>query len=199
MECCCVSSYEYVNGQAVFKMNDFGDQMYAVDKDGNEIYPEKGNPFARDRFGVEHYAKTVDGDETYPRRKKKCVTIRGCKDGNPVVARYASGKQKYPEDEKGNQYYLVDKNGAVFPLRDENGKIYFANTRDRLEIIPIKYFNVAAKKNPEGIYRLGLDSAKNVVYVPLERRRRSIFLSCICMLLMNVPVLLSRLLEYLNS
>lgn len=193
--------YLYKNCRAIFAKDTLGNEMYRVDAEGNEVYPGKGVCFAKDRFGVEFYAKTVDGHEYYPRRKKKCIVIRGGKDGHPVVPRYASGKQRYPEDKRGNQYYLTDQNGEVFPLRNENGKVYFARTRNGIEMIPVRYFNEVIEKNVTQRYHLGIDAAKNVVYVigNLNGRRTRNILRCICVWLVNIPALLNQMLEYLNS
>lgn len=191
--------YRYEKGRAIFNKDDAGSEIYQVDKEGNEIYPEKGNPFARDNFGVEYYAKTVDGDEYFAKRKKKCIAIQGGKDGHLVVPRYATGRQRYPEDRDGNQYYLNDHNGEAFPLRDENGRVYFARTKNGIEMIPLRYFNGIFPTAQD--YHLGIDSAKNVVYVKgeLNGRRTKSLLMCMCVLLLNIPAVLNQILECLNG
>lgn len=193
--------YLYKNRRAIFAKDALGNETYRVDTDGNEVYPKKGIPFATDRFGVEFYAKTVDGHEYYPRRKKKCITIRSGIDGEPIVPRYASGKQRYPEDKRGNQYYLTNKNGEAFPLRDENGNVYFARTKNGTEMIPVRCFNEVIKENAARKYHLGTDFAKNIVFVKgnLNGRQTSNILRCICIWLVNIPVLLNQILKYLNG
>lgn len=193
--------YLYKDRRAIFAKDPLGNEKYRVDVKGNEVYPKKGIPFAKDRFGVEFYAKTVDGHEYYPRRGKKCIVIQGGTDGHLVVPRYASGKQRYPEDKQGNQYYLTDQSREVFPLRDEDGNVYFARTKNGIEMIPVRYFNEVVKKNSTAQYHLGVDSAKNVVYVKgnLNGRRTRNILKCISVWLVNIPILLNQILEYLNS
>lgn len=193
--------YRYKKGRAIFPKDDLGNEFYEMDEKGNEMYPEKGDPFARDTFGVERYAKTIDGDEYFPKRKKKCIAIQGGKDGHLVIPRYASGRQKYPEDREGNQYYLNDHNGQAFPLRDENGHVYFARTKNGIEMIPLRYFNVIYKKKSTQNYHLGIDSAKNVVYIKgeLNGRRTKSVLMCICILILNIPTVLNQILEYLKG
>lgn len=193
--------YLYKNDRAIFSTDASGNELYRVDAEGNEVYPKRGIPFAKDSFGVEFYAKTVDGHEYFPRRKKKCIVIKGAADGQPVVPRYASGKQRYPDDKRGNQYYLTDRNGDVFPLRDENGNVYFARTKNGIEMIPVRYFNEFVTKNTTEKYHLGIDIAKNVVYVKgnLNGRRTRNILRCICVWMVNIPVLLNQILEYLNG
>lgn len=191
--------YLYKNCRAIFAKDALGNEMYQMDAEGNEVYPKKGVPFAKDRRGVEFYAKTVDGHEYFPRRKKKCIVIQSGK--GPVIPRYVSGKQRYPDDKRGNQYYLTDQNGEVFPLRDEDGKVYFARTKNGIEMIPVRYFNDSIKKSETQKYHLGTDIAKNVVYVEgnLNGRRTRKILKCICVWLVNIPVLLNQMLEFLNS
>lgn len=195
---CRKNSYRYEKGCVLFLKDHLGNEIYQTDEKGNEIYPKRGYPFAKDLFGVEYYAKSVDGNEYFPKRKKKCIAIRGGKNGNPVLPREVSGKQKYPEDSRGNQYYLTDQNGEVFPLRDENGCVYYARTNKGIEMIPVRYFN---EKNLDKKYHLSIDTAKNVVYIEggMNGGRTRVIQSCICIVLLNIPSVLSQLLEYLNA
>lgn len=197
-----VIRYQYDKGKPIFPKNEMGDEVYICSLEGDEMYPKKGPyPFARDRFGQPFYAKTAKKHEIYPMRHGYSVLISNTDETEPVLALYASGKQRYPTNWKGHEYYLrVDD--EPFLLRDESGRPYFARTKSGVAMIPAKFFYDCRDTNQK--YFLGLDAAKNVVYsegkklVTCKSKIKRFLLTCLCTQILNTPPLVCIILSALR-
>lgn len=111
----------------IFAKNCHNDEIYAQDIYLNEIYPERPPFFAKNRCQNVYYARDSEMNEIYPTYKGLDI-YTFTRDGNALIARYKSGRERYPSNGKGN-YYPVDITGKPFYLRDENGLIYPAKNK----------------------------------------------------------------------
>lgn len=95
------------NGKIKYAKNEFQDEYYPTDEDGNDIY-------AVNSKGIAIFAKKSDGEEILP-------TMR---DGRV---------QRYPIDDSGIQRYPLDGNGKPKYPKDKNGKeiYYLKNPKDQ--------------------------------------------------------------------
>lgn len=182
--------YKYnKNGSAIFLKNDEEDEIYACDEEtGEEIYPRRGHPFARNRYGEEYYAKNFKGDEKFPIRKRKSIPI--VREGVPVIPRQNSGKQIYPATSRGDQYYFIDPNNdnEPFLLRDENGYVFFAENRSGVKLIPHQYFLKQFEQKEATKYFLTVDAARNAVYSEnVKAISPNNICECICTVIVTIP------------
>lgn len=198
-----VVRYQYDRGKPIFPKNEVGDEMYLCTDDGDEVYPPKGPyPFAHDRFAQPFYAKTAKNHEFYPTRHGYSVLINNYDQPAPVLAVYASGKQRYPTNSKGHEYYLRGNDDEPFLLRDESGRPYFARTRNGVAMIPAKFFYDCRDTTQK--YYMGLDAAKNVVYsegkrlITCQSKVKRFLFTCLCSQILNIPPLVCVILSALK-
>lgn len=111
----------------IFAKNINNDEIYAKDIYLNEIYPKHPPFFARDRHKNVYYARDAQMNEIYPKYKGLEI-YTFTRDGNALIARFKSGRERYPSNGDGN-YYPVDIKGYPFYLKDENGIKYPAKTK----------------------------------------------------------------------
>lgn len=122
------------DGNPVFAKDRLGVTRYARDVSGNELYPKsKSGPsfLFHHRLQYPVYAQDSSGNERYPKWKgREMMIVLG--DGEMLVARYASGRQRYPLDRRGNEYfplckitrkphYLLDERGVAYRPVTVNG------------------------------------------------------------------------------
>lgn len=125
--------YNYKKNKPVFMTNEQNDQIYARDVNGNEIYPKRG--IAKDRYYNYHYAKDAGGNEYYPSCKKFDIMITK-KNGDVLIAKLNSMKQRYPKDKHGNEFYPIDRNDRPFYLINEYGRRYYGRNKFN-SIVPL--------------------------------------------------------------
>lgn len=152
---------EYYPRGACFLTDEDGNEVYAVDEAGNQLYPNRdGDVFARDRTGRPYYAKDAAGNEYYPVRKGRSLFLLDAR--NEIrTALAADGTQRYPADSKGNEYYWR-RDDEPFLLRKGTGEAYLARSKNGNELIPWNRMREYAGDEP-CIY--AKDSEGNTVYV----------------------------------
>ncbi|MDI4567827.1 MAG: hypothetical protein E7Y34_01960 [Mycoplasma sp.] len=179
--------YKYRKKDPVFVKSEYGHERYAIHSQKGEIYPDKGDPFAKTRDGLPYYAKDRKGNEKYPLQRKKSLVIQI--QNEFVLAKYADGKERYPVDFRGNEYYLV-KNEEPYVLKDAQGEIYSAKTCSGKVLIPWNYFEQYKYLLSEH-YKRTCDAAGNCVYqstVPVEEILKKLF-PCLCLCLAEIPTM----------
>ncbi|KAG8172418.1 hypothetical protein JTE90_011751 [Oedothorax gibbosus] len=154
-----------------FYRDEEGQDRYARDRNGNEMYPKrKKDIFARDSIGEEYYARDKLGNECYPCLKNKSILIPN------RLARYSNGNQRYPTDSRGNEYYLQDQ-GKPYLLYQEDGQTYLAKNRKCIPMIPWNFLQFMDDKP----YVYIQDSAGNCVYVHETDMSQSLKMICSCL------------------
>lgn len=145
-----------------FLTDEYGKQVYARDRKGNQIYPDRDqNVFAMDATGDFYYAKDLHGNEYYPVRKNKSLFITDKENKRILLALYADRTQRYPKDGKGNEYYLRDEK-EPFLMRRNSGESYLAKSRNGTVLIPWNFLKEYIGEEPCVYSR---DADGNTVYV----------------------------------
>lgn len=170
-----------------FLKDELGNERYARNKRGSEMYPKRREKiFARDKRGLEYYATDAEGDEMYPIVRNQSKFIINASTQRVKIARFKNGTQRYPSDDKGNEYYLRDE-GTPFLLRTSKGNTYLAKNRRGIVMIPWNCFNQFSNGNVP--YAPFVDAGGNVVYVNHENVSRvaNAFLRCLCEMIVICP------------
>ncbi|GFR32549.1 hypothetical protein TNCT_455511 [Trichonephila clavata] len=142
-----------------------------------------------DKYGNYYYAKTCDGDEYYPISKGLSIMVKK-KNGEVLIAKYGSKRQRYPIDKNGNEYYPVDKSNKPFYLINEFGEKYFAKTKTnrKLSLSPTNEF----------IYKK-TDTYGNEVYTTdpvLGRQFNKVDIAATCLICLgNLPLFIALVLS----
>lgn len=153
---------EYYPSTGEFVVNNFGKEIYARDKRGNQIYPNRNqNIFARDATGDYYYAKDFLNNEYYPVKNNRSLFITDPINMNIRLALYADGSQRYPTDSRGNEYYLRE-NGQPILMRRKNGDYYLAKNKNGHMLVPWNYMKEYIGNEP-CVY--SKDAAGNSIYV----------------------------------
>ena len=146
-----------------FVRNEYGVECYAIDRKGNQIYPNRErNIFARNASGNYYYAKDVNGNEYYPVRNNKSLYFLDPENQLIRLALKADGTQRYPIDSKGNEYYWKKEGKQPFLLRRNTGEIYLARSKNGHELIPWNYLQEFIGEDPCVFAR---DANGNTVYI----------------------------------
>lgn len=152
----------YPANKSTFVTTEYGKELYARDRKGNELYPNRAvNIFARDGMGELYYAKDAKGNEYYPSRQNQSLFLIDPINKNIKLALYKDGTQRYPTDSKGNEYYLQE-NEQPYLMRKRSGEYYLAKSKNGQELIPWNYLQEFVGKNP-CIY--SKDAYGNTVYL----------------------------------
>lgn len=152
----------YPKGEANFVVNRDGKEIYARDRRGNQIYPNREhNIFAQDCAGDYYYAKDARGNEYYPIRDNRSLFIIDHTNKNIRLALMVDGTQRYPKDAKGNEYYLRENKQPLL-MRKSSGERYLAKSRNGHALIPWNYIQDYISEEPCVYSR---DTDGNTVYV----------------------------------
>lgn len=153
---------EYYPANVEWVVNLNGKEVYARNRRGGEIYPNRDrNLFARNVSGDCYYAKDEKGDEYYPVRGNQSVFLM-----NPVtksirLALYGDGSERYPRDRRGNEYYFTEEKHPLL-IRKNTGEFYLAKSRNGHELIPWNHLQEYVSSEP-CVY--SKDSNGNTVYL----------------------------------
>lgn len=149
-----------INNNPIFTKNTNNAEIYALDCHFNQIYPKKPPFFAKNRDGEFYYAKDFKLNEYYP-------TFKGLdrytwdKEGNALIARFKSGRQRYPSAYRYGDYYPRNREGKPFYLLDENNVKYLAKSAKGENI----YLEPPVLSNHKYVIRKKKDALKNIVYI----------------------------------
>lgn len=168
----------YVRGFS-FLVGDYGREVYARDRKGNQLYPKRDtNIFARDASGDYYYAKDAKGNEHYPIRGNQSLFVIDHVNQRIRLALYADGTQRYPSDSKGNEYYFKESRHP-FVMRRNSGEKYLAKSKAGRELIPWNHMQEYVSDEPCVYSR---DANGNTVYLKESELPRAFkaLIRCIC-------------------